>query len=225
MYDVFPIILLAILFIVGYVLILGRILKKATYRSPIALIAVLVLIIYGAAVASLYILSTIAGSAGMAFFILCIVISVITFFMSLKYLVTNLRYINKGALALFIIYMGVMILITVIRRFGEYDNRVEMEMFANLSAAIRHGNFSELSHSMLNVAMFIPFGILAASIPDEDPDFLSILLTAITASTIIECTQLIYRLGICDVNDIIANALGAAVGYIFWLFLRRLSIL
>ena len=47
-------------------------------------------------------------------------------------------------------------------------------------------------------------------------------LGGLVVSTTIEGVQMISGLGMCDIDDIIANATGAAVGYGLYLMLRQI---
>lgn len=74
---------------------------------------------------------------------------------------------------------------------------------------------------IVNVGMFVPFGILACEA--LRPKKISwMILFGFCVSLAIELTQLVTRRGIFDINDLISNVLGAAVGCgIYALYARK----
>ena len=36
------------------------------------------------------------------------------------------------------------------------------------------------------------------------------------SATVIECSQLMFRCGLCELDDVLDNAIGAAIGYAVW---------
>ncbi|MFE5541404.1 VanZ family protein [Streptomyces sp. NPDC056519] len=72
----------------------------------------------------------------------------------------------------------------------------------------------------LNIVLFIPFGFLLPLISRRDLPVLGVILRALAASVAIELTQLVMYLalgagGTTDVDDLIANTLGGAIGALF----------
>ena len=70
-----------------------------------------------------------------------------------------------------------------------------------------------LRHIVLNVALFAPLGALLPMMHCRLRSWVYALLCGAALSTMIETTQLLAAAGQCDVNDIIANTLGALLGY------------
>ncbi|WP_441911190.1 VanZ family protein [Paenibacillus sp. MCAF9] len=70
-----------------------------------------------------------------------------------------------------------------------------------------------------NFAAFIPFGIMIPLLFRSR--FLSFILLFIVSITMLETLQMFSRLGSFDINDIIINTLGAAVGYCAQRFVRH----
>jgi len=76
-----------------------------------------------------------------------------------------------------------------------------------------------------NIIAFIPFGFLFASLLSYRkgvPWLLTIALSALL-STVVELIQFVTRKGSCDVDDIILNTMGGALGYIIFyiIFVRK----
>ncbi len=85
-------------------------------------------------------------------------------------------------------------------------------------AGLLHGNvkitnWSELRNIILNILLLIPFGYL---LPTLFPRlrWWQVILLGLAFSLTIELLQLITKLGYADVDDLINNTLGAAIGWL-----------
>jgi glycopeptide antibiotics resistance protein len=81
---------------------------------------------------------------------------------------------------------------------------------------------------LLNVLMFVPFGVLAPLFRRSVDAWRPVLLWAAAASAGIELTQLVLDVTLgagrtVDVNDLIANAAGALAGYLALRLVRAFS--
>ncbi|MGN0777513.1 MAG: VanZ family protein [Aristaeellaceae bacterium] len=144
---------------------------------------------------------------------LCLV--VITVVVVVRYILMHREFLVRRAMAAFLVWFGVVLYLTLFSRIGDKQQTVvEMTPFRSLTQAMAEGSLEPLQHFFLNMLLFLPFGYL---MPCMEPRHLSRLsfaaLSGLVASTVIETIQMVAGLGFCDVDDIIANALGAAVGY------------
>lgn len=73
-----------------------------------------------------------------------------------------------------------------------------------------------------NIIAFIPFGIYLPYTSESKLGFISTFLYTFSLSLTIELVQLITKVGSCDVDDIILNALGGVIGYISWYIYTKL---
>lgn len=73
-----------------------------------------------------------------------------------------------------------------------------------------------------NIIAFIPFGIYLPYTSESKLGFISTFLYTFSLSLTIELVQLITKVGSCDVDDIILNALGGVIGYILWYIYTKL---
>uniref|UniRef100_UPI003FEF2A77 VanZ family protein n=1 Tax=Lachnospira sp. TaxID=2049031 RepID=UPI003FEF2A77 len=73
-----------------------------------------------------------------------------------------------------------------------------------------------------NIIAFIPFGIYLPYTSESKLGFISTVLYTFSLSLTIELVQLITKVGSCDVDDIILNALGGVIGYILWYIYTKL---
>lgn len=95
-----------------------------------------------------------------------------------------------------------------IRRFWVYRERV--------------GIFAMLSNIFGNVVGFIPFGLILPIISRNSRSFFFITFSGLTLSFFVEVTQLISKVGCFDVDDMILNTLGAAIGYILFTIAHKI---
>ena len=64
-----------------------------------------------------------------------------------------------------------------------------------------------------NVIMFIPLGFLLPRVFPRLNRFRKVLLTTALSITAVEIIQLLTLVGSCDIDDLILNVIGAAMGY------------
>lgn len=74
---------------------------------------------------------------------------------------------------------------------------------------------------LLNIALFLPFGYLLPMLWRSHRSLRSVALSGAAFSLLIECSQLLTSRA-CDIDDLIANTLGAVLGYFSWWFFGQL---
>lgn len=67
-----------------------------------------------------------------------------------------------------------------------------------------------------NILFFIPFGFL---FPVKK--WWKALFAGVCFSLIIEICQYVFALGLCELDDVISNSLGAMIGFWIWLGLTK----
>lgn len=72
-----------------------------------------------------------------------------------------------------------------------------------------------------NIVVFVPYGFLFPYVLKKGRNFFVMLLNAFLFVTGIEIFQLFSAFGAFDVDDILLNCVGAVIGYLFYLILRR----
>lgn len=73
-----------------------------------------------------------------------------------------------------------------------------------------------------NVLAFMPLGFLLPLIADKKLRLWAVTLISFGLSLGIELTQLITRVGSCDVDDLILNTLGGMIGYGCYVIFRKI---
>lgn len=106
-------------------------------------------------------------------------------------------------------YKSNLILFREIRRFIVYRHQIGLEGF--------------LVNILGNIFAFAPFGFLLPLLNRNYRKFYLITLLSLLFSLSVETIQLIFRVGIFDVDDLFLNTLGGVSGYIFYKFVHLLS--
>ena len=75
---------------------------------------------------------------------------------------------------------------------------------------------------VLNIVMFMPLGYLFVQMhPQKLGDPAKVVGVGIMLSSVIETCQLIFRLGNCDMDDILANTIGIFLGWALFKIVHR----
>ena len=72
-----------------------------------------------------------------------------------------------------------------------------------------------------NIVSFIPLGILIPTIFVSQRKFDKFMVTIVIIISCVEFLQAITLLGVCDVDDLILNAIGACIGFGLYALFRK----
>ena len=136
---------------------------------------------------------------------------------------------------LFIIYIALLIYFLFFSdTFGRttaYDEyRYNLQPFAEIKRYITRVRDTDYLMFIINivgnVALFIPFGFLFPLMTGKNREklilmFLATFIVTVTSCFIIETIQLLTKVGVFDVDDIIMNACGSVLGYIIYAILVK----
>lgn len=222
--NVFQVAIIGVLLVCGYIYLFQLVSRRITYQIKRSVLAAVLLFAYAMIMGPLvYIISSLQ-STEMLLFTLLMLLSCVVLFVSINGLIQNLRSVNKGALALFLVYILAMAYITLFSR--EFDKETSVYIFRTdlITRAIREKSLEPMKHILLNVAMFIPMGVMLPFVyPEKLNRWDMVIPLALMVTTLIETTQLLLRLGQADLTDIVANTLGAVVGFLGYRLFRRFS--
>ena len=120
---------------------------------------------------------------------------------------------RRGTMILWALFIGYLVFVlcnTVLFRdtFPEYQ--YNFSLFWSYSAS-RNGRSYLLTQNILKVALFIPIGFLLKMIKRNVPEWKA-LLFIVLFSVSIECLQLFFRKGFCELDDVFHNTLGGFLG-------------
>lgn len=151
----------------------------------------------------------------------------------------RLTFLNKKkkkklrtiCLLLFIIYcIAIVYFLIFSDLFGRgrgYDEmRYNLEPFLEIRRFIVYRNYLRKTSVLLNlfgnVLAFVPFGMLIHFVRNRQTGFFAVLLLSVAFSLCIECVQLVTKLGVFDVDDIIMNTFGGCIGYLIYYILEKI---
>ena len=104
-------------------------------------------------------------------------------------------------------YKSNLVLFREIRRYITHRDRIGFESF--------------FVNILGNIFAFAPFGFFLPLLNKKYRNFFVITLMSLLFSLSIESIQLVFRVGIFDVDDILLNMLGAMLGYAFYRLIKH----
>ena len=118
-------------------------------------------------------------------------------------------------------YLAVVMFVTV-RQGGFYNGRCNFHLFRAWREAWNSFSQRQWLNVLLNIAMFVPLGILVPLIWPKFQKWYRMLPAGFGVSLLIELAQLLTGSGLFDVDDLFNNTLGAMMG--FWPLMAVLSL-
>ena len=113
--------------------------------------------------------------------------------------------------SLLVEYYFLVLCSTVICRASSGERHIEIMPFWNYSNIWNRVDYpADLIEVLLNVALFVPIGLLLGGIGFKTK---KILLSGIFLSGIIEVSQFAFCKGLCETDDVMHNTLGCVIGY------------
>lgn len=130
--------------------------------------------------------------------------------------------IRKGSWFLFLIYMAVMVYFLFFsegfHRTGGTLYQYNLDLFREIERGfwcLEHGNIQYfIVNIILNVVAFVPFGFILPIISPKNRKLLNVFFLSLEMTLAIEILQMVFQVGIFDVDDIFMNTLGGTLGYI-----------
>ena len=126
-------------------------------------------------------------------------------------------------LALFALYIGVVLCLTVFRFQTHYATRqLNLRLGIALIEAYKNEGFWPFMRLFAgNIGWFVPFGFLLPMIWKRGC-FWAVALSGFAFSLAIETAQYLFRKGWAELDDLILNTLGVVIGYLLHMLWRRL---
>ncbi len=200
---------LILIIVVGYFLFVSIAMSRADDKKAFSKIALVMLMVYGCVVAMLAAIGQYLGEIGLLLYVVALLYSI--FFLLWKiYGLSKVRpQIQMGVVVILISYMLAVLYVTTFMRESGANNQVQMEVMNWL----REDSVESFDHMFLNMAMFVPIGIIYPFITKQNKgQLISSVSFGILLSTAIETGQLFLRSGTCDIDDILSNSLGTLIG-------------
>ena len=131
----------------------------------------------------------------------------------------------KGILwGIFLLYIGVLLRITVFRSsFGSYPlcshGQIELVPFVGLIQIFHNSVGMFLYLFVGNLVWFVPLGVM---VPVLTKCRKATILWGLGLSLYIEVSQYVFGTGVSEVEDLILNTAGTAVGYLIYIGAEKL---
>ena len=212
--------LIVILLLCGYFYLFQAVARRAASRASIPLLAVVLLGVYLLISLPLVLIISQMGGMSFAFLALLILAAFFGVYAFISFVIKNFRDCNKTALVMFLLYLLMVSYFTVFSRRGKAQTDILLS-FDSIREAMNRHSLAPLQHLWLNIVMFVPIGALFAAIHPSLARFSAVLPLGMLLTTIIETTQLLMQNGQCDLEDLVANTVGALLGLlVFRMYIR-----
>ena len=109
-------------------------------------------------------------------------------------------------------YLGLLCYVTLLRGTTGFDS-LNLHLFRAWREAWNRFSLKNWLNVLLNVALFLPFGFFPPVIRKQIPKWYAVVFPGIGLSLLIEVLQYRCGLGVADVDDLLCNGLGTALGY------------
>ena len=135
------------------------------------------------------------------------------------------RKIQAVSVLLFLLYLiGLTYFLFFAESFGRiYEEReyaYNLELFKEIKRFWNYrkelGNFAVFTNIAGNVICFLPFGAILPVLCRQARNFWVIAGLSFEFTLLVECAQLISRVGSFDVDDILLNTLGGILGFLIF---------
>ena len=122
---------------------------------------------------------------------------------------------------LFFVYIAIMLWIAIFNRFPAKREFIA-ELFWGLGIYFTYGwvGLRAILQYVMNILFFIPFGVL---FPRKNKGVIFLAVTSALFSVSIEILQFIFCLGVSEIDDVVANILGAIIGWLMYVLLKNIN--
>lgn len=139
------------------------------------------------------------------------------------------KLISASSLVLLLIYLAILVYFTMFwDRLGRTDGfdtiRYNLVPFEEIKRFINYRNVSFsmfLMNVVGNIVVFVPMGFLLPLLGSKGR-FFPTFFASFGISLCIECIQLITKVGVFDVDDLILNTIGGIIGFILCFIVHRI---
>ena len=112
-----------------------------------------------------------------------------------------------------VIYTAVFLYLTVIGRRPYHGNHLQLEPFWSYKIP---GEYRQIVY---NILFFIPYGALLYLCFKKK---WQVILSAFVLSLTVEISQYVFRVGLCEIDDIIHNTLGVIIGMFAAVLIKKI---
>jgi len=133
----------------------------------------------------------------------------------------NDKRVKIICLLAFLVYILIVLRLTVFR-FNVFNERqLNLTIFADLIDVYRNVGIARFLWLFFgNIGWFVPFGFLLPILLKRE-SFLKVIVMGAMFSLAIESVQFVFRIGVAELDDLILNTLGTAIGYLIFILMRK----
>lgn len=135
----------------------------------------------------------------------------------------NIPFLRKlrepAAIFCLIVEIAAIAWFTILFREAGTSHSYELELFWSYKKWILEGNVELGMEILNNMLLFFPLGFILTDAFRRCP-FWAAVLTGFAGSCIIEVSQLVFKIGLFEFDDILNNVIGAAAGWCTFHILR-----
>ena len=110
-------------------------------------------------------------------------------------------------------YITFVLYMTLINRSMRNAIDYNLDLFWSYKDMLRVPGNYYFKEIVLNIALFVPFGFLPSMLFKKLDSIKVIVLLAFIFSLFIETSQLVFKVGLFELDDLFDNTLGAVIGY------------
>lgn len=128
---------------------------------------------------------------------------------------------QKYLIAVLVLYIAVLLRITIFRtRSYPTEMSVNLSLFTDLVATYHENGIWMVLYLVVgNIVWFVPFGFLLSAICQKLKSYHTIPL-GFCLSLVIETSQLLTGKGMFEIDDLVHNTIGTAIGYLIYKIYR-----
>lgn len=218
--DVFVLLLWALFFLLGYLALFFTLQQDLPRRNMLPALAFGLLFVYLSVAGFTWLLYQYFGYDRMVLYIVLVCHAAGMAVYLIRLIWHDRKALVSRAALLLILDLAAVFFVTLGSRLGEPSRGGFQPIpLLYLIQAVQNGSLYLVHHAFLNAVLFIPTGFILPQLGPVQLRRIGMNFWAgLVLSTVIETVQLIAHLGLCDINDIIFNALGAAAGTILYHF-------
>ena len=216
--------LIGLLLVFGFFCLYQMFFKRTEKKPERQVAAVILFVVYVVISAVLIVVFNQLGSLRMTLLMLLILMSMVGFCILFYGFLKNWNKLNKLPTLLFVLYLLAVAYVTIFGRTKGSQSDILLE-FESISKAIQEQSFEPMQHLLLNVALFIPIGFLFVAIYPKKLNKISLVIPlGLMLTVLIETVQMVLQMGQCDLEDLVANALGAVLGLLIYRQYQKLHL-
>jgi len=132
------------------------------------------------------------------------------------------KYIIKYAF--FTIYILILLKLTLFRQTTLENYEINFTLFVDLINVYKKSGLWQFIRLFIgNIVWFIPFGFMLPKMLKKC-NFTTVTLSGFLLTLLIEILQLVFKKGICEIDDLILNIAGTMIGYSVYKIIQRIKV-